>query len=220
MRILEIRERRRSLCGILFDEEINPALWGADSDAAGWLTLDSELCTLEHLKVGTELNCEELTSLIEKSHIKRAKSRAMWYLSQSDHAKAALIKKLSSAFPDYAAEAAAERMEELGLLNDTAYANRRIQRLLDEKSVSLKLAVHLLEAEGIDRETASLAAENAEYDALLMLTNILERKYIGKINSKKDVDRMMSALLRKGFSYSEIREALRENEIDTSFNED
>ena len=220
MKIIDIRERRKSLFGILFDEEINPALWGGDSDATGWLALDSELCSLEQLKIGTELSDEELTSLIVKSHIKRAKSRAMWYISQSDHSKNALIKKLSAAFPDYAAEAAAERMEELGLINDTAYAERRIQRLLNEKSVSLKMATHMLEAEGIDRETARLAAESTEYDALAMLTNILERKYIGRLKNQKDVDRMMSALLRKGFSYSEIKEALKENEIETKFNEE
>ena len=46
----------------------------------------------------------------------------MWYLSRSSYPKAGLIKKLCASFPDYAAEAAADRMEELGLINDRDYA--------------------------------------------------------------------------------------------------
>lgn len=220
MKILEIKLRRKSVCGILFDEEIDPELWGADADAAGWLSLDAELCEMKHLKVGTCLTDEELAALIEESHIKRAKSRAMWYISRSDYPKNALIKKLLASFPDYAAEAAAERMEELGLLNDASYAERRIQRILDEKHVSLKMAKQLLLAEGVDRETVEIAAENAEYSSSDALGSIIERKYKGKINCKKDADRMMSALLRKGYSYSEIREALNEQEIEIKFHEE
>lgn len=220
MKILEIKLRRKSVCGILFDEEVNPSLWGADSDAAGWLSLDAELCEMKRLKVGTCLSDEELSSLIEESHIKRAKSRAMWYLSQSDHPKKALIKKLSASFPQYAAVAAADRCEELGIINDASYAERRLQRILNEKKVSLKMAKQLLLAEGLDRELIDIAAESAEYDPTDALCSIIERKYKGKLNCKKDVDRMMAALLRKGYSYGEIKDALRENEIEITFNEE
>ena len=80
MKILEIKPRRKHVCGILFDCEVNPELWGAESDAAGWLALDIELCEIKHLKVGTVLSDDELAALVEESHIKRAKSRALWYL--------------------------------------------------------------------------------------------------------------------------------------------
>ncbi len=220
MKIVEIKLRRKSLCGILFDEEVNPALWGADSDAAGWLCLDAELCEIKHLKVGTELADTELVSLIEQSHIKRAKSRAMWYISRSDCSKAGLKKKLLSAFPDYAAEAAVLRLEELGLLDDTAYAERKLQRILAQKKVSLKMAKQLLISEGLDREIAENAVNSIEYGEDDALCELIERKYQGRLNSKKDVDKMISALLRKGYSFGKIKDTLNSLEIELSFTEE
>ena len=220
MKIVEIKLRRKSVCGILFDVEVDPVLWGADPDAAGWLSLDAELCEMKHLKVGTVLSDEELVSLIEESHIKRAKSRAMWYVSQSDHSKKGLIKKLSAAFPDYAAIAAAERLEELGLINDQAFAERRLQRILEDKKVSLKMAKQMLVAEGLDRETVDLVAEGIEYSQNDALCELIERKYKDKLNTKKDADKMMSALLRKGYSYSDIKDALSVLEIEIKFTEE
>lgn len=220
MKIVEIKLRRKSVCGILFDVEVDPVLWGADPDAAGWLSLDAELCEMKHLKVGTVLSDEELVSLIEESHIKRAKSRAMWYVSQSDHSKKGLIKKLSAAFPDYAANAAAERLEELGLINDQAFAERRLQRILEDKKVSLKMAKQMLVAEGLDRETVDLVAEGIEYSQNDALCELIERKYKDKLNTKKDADKMMSALLRKGYSYSDIKDALSVLEIEIKFTEE
>lgn len=220
MKITEIKLRRKSVCGILFDIEVDPVLWGADPDAAGWLSLDAELCEMKHLQVGTVLSEEELASLIEQSHIKRAKSRAMWYISQSDHSKKGIIKKLLTAFPEYAAVAAAERLEELGLINDQAFAERRLQRILEDKKVSLKMAKQMLVAEGLDRETVDLVAECLEYSQDNALCELIERKYKDKLNTKKDADKMMSALLRKGYSYGEIKEALNELEIEIKYTEE
>ncbi len=220
MKIVEIKLRRKHACGILFDCEVNPKLWGAESDAAGWLALDSELCEIKNLRVGTDLTDEELASLIEQSHIKRANSRAVWYLSQSDYPKNALIKKLLLSFPEYAAVAAVDRMQELGLIDDSRYAERKLQRILDDKKVSLKMAKQMLLAEGVDRETVDIAAESVKYTPTDTLISVIERKYKGKLNTKKDYDKMMSALLRKGYSYSEIKDALQEGNIEISFTEE
>lgn len=220
MKIAEIKPRRKSLCGILFDREVDPAEYGAETDAAGWLSLDSELCEIRHLKAGTELTDGELMALVRESNIKRAKSRAMWYLSRGDCAKKALVSKLLRGFPDYAAEAAAERMEELGLLNDAEYAKRRLQRIIDEKKVSLRLAKHMLQSEGVEREDADCAAEDAEYDPVKAIVTLIDRKYRSKLADKKDLERTIAALMRKGYSYSEVREALKYYECETEYCEE
>ncbi len=60
----------------------------------------------------------------------------MWYLSRSSYPKAGLIKSFAPLFFDYAAEAAADRMEELGLINDHDYAGSRLERLMADKGMS------------------------------------------------------------------------------------
>lgn len=222
MKIVEIKARRKCLTGILFDEEISPKELGADSDPVGWLALDSELCEIKRLSIGTEISEDELQSLIEQSHIKRAKSRAMWYLSRSSLPKAGLIKKLAVAFPDYAATTAADRMEQLGLIDDNQYAERKLERLLTEKRVSPKMARQMLLAEGLDRETVDVALENIEqeYETKDSIELIFERKFEGKLNSKKDFDRMFAFFMRKGFSPADVKSYLREKEIEIIYNEE
>lgn len=208
MKIVEIRPRRKFLSGIVFDCDIDPKEYGADVDAAGLLTLDSELCEIKHLKSDVTLSEEQLAELVRESHTKRAKSRAMWYLSRGDCSRKTLCDKLKRAFPEYACEAAADRMEELGFINDAAYAERRLQRIIDEKKVSVKMAKQLLRLEGIDRELIDDAAEKAEYDPVGSIVELIEKKYKNKLGDKAANDKVIAALMRKGHSYSDIREAL------------
>ena len=213
MKITEIKPRRKFLSALVFDTFINPQDYGAEADSVGLLVIDTELLELERIKAGVELSDSELTELVMRSHIKRAKSRAMWYLSRSGCSKKTLVDKLSRAFPKEAAIAAANRMEELGYINDEEYAKNRLVRIMEEKKVSLKLAQRLLLAEGVDREFVEAAAEEVQYEPTETILSLIERKYKNKLSDEKGVKNTIAALIRKGYSYSEVRNALKEYEI-------
>ena len=208
MKIVEIRPRRKFLVGLVFDCEVDPKEFGADADAAGYLSLDSELCEMKNLKAGMELNDEQLTAIVKESHIKRAKSRAMWYLSRGDCSKRTLFDKLKRSFPEYACTVACNRAEELGYINDESYAKRRLQRIIDEKKVSVRMAKQLLRLEGIDPDLIDDAAEEVEYDPIEAIVGLIERKYKTKIGEKEQREKTIAAILRKGYGFSEIKEAL------------
>ncbi len=208
MKIVEIRPRRKFVSGIVFDCELDPKEFGADPDAAGYLSLDSELCEMKHLKAGMELSDAQVLELVQESHTKRAKSRALWYLSRGDCSRQTLFEKLNRSFPDYACESACNRMEELGFINDEAYAKRRLQRIIDEKKVSVRMAKQLLKQEGIDSDLIDDAAEEVEYNPVETIVLLIERKYKNKLGDKASIDKVIAALMRKGYSFSEIKEAL------------
>lgn len=216
MKILEIRPRRKTVSGIIFDCEIDPKEWGADPDAAGYLSLDSELCEIKGLKAGMSLTDEQLEDLIRESHTKRAKSRAMWYLSHSDCSRATLIEKLGKSFPDYACKAAADRMEELGFLNDEKYARHKFERILNEKKVSVGVAKQLLRGEGIDRELVDIIAEEIEIDPIEPIVELIEKKYKNKLGDFEANKKVIAALMRKGHKYPDIKEALSRFNIENS----
>ncbi len=220
MKIVEIRPRRKFVSGIVFDCDIDPKEYGADVDAAGYLSLDSELCEIKHLKFGMTLSDRELTELVRESHIKRAKSRALWYLSRGDCSRKTLYDKLKRAFPDYACEQACDRMQELGYLNDEAYAKHRLQRIIDEKKVSVRMAKQLLKQEGIDSELIDDAAEAADYDPIRSIVELIDKKYKNKLGDKAANDKVIAALMRKGYGYSEIREALAHFNAQTEYCEE
>ena len=214
MKILEIRPRRKQLSGIIFDCEINPKEWGADPDAAGYLSLDSELCEIKGLKAGMSLTDEQLEDLICESHTKRAISRAMWYLSRSDCSRATLIEKLSKAFPEYAGETAADRMEELGFLNDEKYARHKFERILAERKVSVGVAKQMLRLEGIDRELIDIIAEEIDVDPIEPIVELIEKKYKHKLGGYEQNKKVIAALMRKGHKYPDIKEALARFDVE------
>ena len=220
MKILEIKPRRKQISGIIFDCDIDPKEWGADPDAAGYLSLDSELCEIKGLKAGMSLTDEQLENLIRESHTKRAKSRAMWYLSRSDCSRKTLVEKLNKAFPEYASELAADRMEELGFLNDEKYARHKFERILAEKRVSVGVAKQLLRQEGIDSELVDIIAEEIEVDPIEPIVELIEKKYKHKLGGFEENKKVIAALMRKGHRYPDIKEALSrfniENEEDYS----
>ena len=111
-------------------------------------------------------------------------------------------------------------MEELRFLDDEAYAKRRLQRIIDEKKVSVRMAKQLLKQEGIDADLIDDAVEVAEYDPIGTIVTLIERKYKNKLGDKAQNDKVIAALMRKGYSYSEIREALSQFDTPTDYCED
>ncbi len=217
MKILEIRPRRRFVSGVVFDCEVDPKEFGADCDAAGLLSLDSELCEMKHLKAGVELSDAELVALVRESHTKRAKSRALWYLSRGDCSRQTLFDKLKRSFPEYACESACNRMEELGFINDETYAKRRLQRIIDQKKISVRMAKQLLRMEGVDPDLVDDAAQEVEYDPVKAIVGLIERKYKQKLGDKAATDKVIAALMRKGYGFSEIKEALSRFDPENDF---
>lgn len=217
MRIVEIRKRRRSLSAVIFDCELSPEEYGAEKDSVGLLTLDCEICEIYGLKAGMTLSDAELIRLVRESHIKRAKSRAMWYLSRGDCSRKTMYGKLKRAFPDYACEAACDRLEELGLINDGEYAERRLQRIIETKKVSLRMAKQLLRQEGIDSDTVDRVAEETEVDPIKPIVELINKKYKSKLGDKEANAKVVAALMRKGHSYSDIKEALSHFDAQSEF---
>ncbi len=217
MRIIDIKVRRKMLCEIEFDREIDCEEYGADKDAAGLLAIDSEICEIKGLKPGVTLNEGQLCEIVRESHIKRAKSRAMWYMSRGDCSRKTMYDKLKRSFPEYACAAACDRLEELGLLNDAEYAVRRLQRIIETKKVSKRMAKQLLKLEGISAELVDEADEVTEYDPIEPIVDLINKKYKSKLGDREANGKVIAALMRKGHSYSDIREALLRFDTDSEY---
>lgn len=214
MKLVEIRPRRKGLTALVFDRAIEPKDFGFSVDAAGLPTLDAGLAAEQGLAVGMSLSEEEWKALAAASEEKRAKSRAFWYLERGSLSKKQLTDKLARAFSRETAKKVADRMEELGYINDTSYAERLAEQLLTERKVGSRKAVATMIAKGIDRETARLALEAVETDPVETALAVIKSKYADKLGNPKDTQKVVAALARRGFSFSDIREALRRTRTD------
>ena len=177
--------------------------------------IDTEVFLRSGLKPGDELSDEELSELIKASDARRAKEKALYLLEHRNHSKKELTEKIArTAASREAAEAAADQMEELGLVNDEAFARdyarelflrrrfgaRRVKQELRLKGISPEIVDELL----LEYEDDSLAAEN--------IRAVLEKKYAGWQEDEKTRRRAYAALQRLGYSYGQIRQAMGSEE--------
>ena len=140
----------------------------------------------------------------------RAKKKALYLLSRRDYGKAELIKKLGRDFDPEAAEAAAERLEELGLINDENYAKRYFEILVNTKMLAPKTAKYMLSQKGLPPEIVEEISEETEIDEVSQIRALIEKKYKNSLDDDKGTRRAAAALARKGYAYSDIKKAMRD----------
>lgn len=186
-----------------------------DGEAA--VKLDAATAQEARLRVGMELDDEELHELLQKSDAARAKEKALYLLEHRPHAKRELERKLSRTVGEEAAQAAADRMEELGLVDDADYAARLAQELA-RKGYAFSRTVQELVRRGVDRELAQEAAREASPDPEEAIRRLIQRKYERRLGNEKGRRQTAAALQRLGYRWEEIRSALREFDGDPEEN--
>lgn len=102
-----------------------------------------------------------------------------------DHSRGELEQKLRQTAGAQAAEETAARMEELGLVDDEAYARRLARDLLARKHYPRRRLAQELTGKGIDRalaeEAAAEALEEAETDDGQQALELLRKKYYNRL---------------------------------------
>ncbi len=180
-----------------------------DGEAA--VKIDTETFLRSGLKPGDELSDEELHRLIQASEEHRAHEKALYLLEHRNHSKKELTEKIArSSVSREAAKAVAERMEELGLLNDEAYGRDLARELFTRKRWGALRVKQELRLKGIDPELIDELIEEYgdEEAALENLHGLLERKYPSWAEDEKVRRRAFATLQRLGYSYDLIRRAM------------
>ena len=174
-------------------------------------TVDSDFWYSEKYRNYKEINEEELTELLNTVSFRRAYNKGLDFLSRRPYGTKELIKKLCEKGHDKeSAQKACERLTELGLLNDEEYARILANDLLERKSYSIKRIKQELAFRGIDREIVENTVDTLDNDPQRSIIILLKKKYINRLNDEKGKKRTIDALLRLGYSYSDIKNALNQ----------
>ena len=202
MIITDVQPRRRRLSQLYIDGE-----------AA--VKVDTETWLRSGLAVGDDIDDERLHQLLQDSAAHRAHEKALYLLEHRAHSKKELADKIARAeFDRDAANAAADRMEELGLVDDEQYARRLAQELFERRKFGARRVRQELQQKGIDAGIISLVLEefspetdeNAE-----KIRDIVERKYPTAWEDEKVRRRAVAALQRYGYKLDDIFAVLRED---------
>lgn len=196
--ITSIRQTKKGRFALFCDEEF-------------LFSLDSETFFCEHIEEGDVLDTADLELLRQKSDTRKAKDKALQFLSLRDYAAGELYDKLCLKFDPHSAAAAVAKMQELGLLNDRAFAMHRAKYLMAQRKSRSQILSHLND-KGVDRQTAQevleeLYADSEENPDLQAAYSLLEKSYGRKLAQGKRQN-VAAALARRGFNMGVIREAI------------
>ena len=177
------------------------------------MTADSDFVAFSGLHNNMILDDEALTDLQGKVNARRAFNKASDLLALRDHSEKELLQKLrQKGFAD-GAEEAMEKLKSYGYLDDSRFALRFAQELQRVKHYGKKRIEQELYRKGVSREVVSDTLEQLSFDEDA-LPALIERRYLRQLDTEKGVQKTVAALQRMGYSFGEIRDALRKVQED------
>lgn len=156
---------------------------------------------------GKELSEEDAQRLLASARRSGLKEKAMELLTRKPQSRRELERKLEEwEATEVESLQICERLEELGFLDDRRYAGQ-VVRHYSAKGYGLRKLRDELYRRGVPRELWDQALEEAQ-DSGDAVDAFLEKKLKGS-RDPKELKKASDALVRRGYSWSEISEGLR-----------
>ena len=166
------------------------------------------------LRSGDELDDKTLQKLKEAAGVSNVKATAADLVGKRAMSRRDLERKLQDrGASETEARYAAEWMEAIGAINDADYAAALV-RHCGEKGYGPARVREKLHEKGVPRELWEQALEELPEPAE-RIRRFLEGKLRGRTPDEKEKKRLCDALLRRGFSWSDVGPALRELGVET-----
>ena len=202
MEILSVTPLDKRRSKILTDEEFVFVLY------------NGEIKTYK-IEEGKELSKEIYQEIFEKILFKRAKERTLYLLKSQDRTELEIRKKLKEGFyPQEAIEYAIAFLKEYKFIDDENYGRSYIRTYGNKKS-KRQLEFELTR-KGLDKEKISQLLEEGQVSESTQILRYLQKKgYQKGITLPKERAKLAASLIRKGFSYDAVYEAMEE-ETDSS----
>lgn len=188
----------------------NGTRWQIEVDDEYWAILDAEIIVNQHLKVGVELTEERMEEILRAADFRRARERALYLLDYRDHSRGEIVEKLSRNVDRVIAEEVADKLCELGLIDDGTYAKKLARHFLLTKKYGARRAEFEMRRKGIDGRLAAEAVAEVEPDEDLLEELALKKygRYLEDDPDGKGREKAIRGLMRLGHGYYEAEAAV------------
>jgi regulatory protein len=179
-------------------------------DGKFFMSLDNEVVTREHLRIGELLSKKEISLLGGLDDFQRCLSAGMRFLASRPRSESETRERLKvRGYSEEAIEKAVVHLKQLNLLNDAAFAqywkeNRSSFKPLSQRLLKMELRGKGLERELISEAVADLDETESAYQAALGKTRGLPVTEFPAFRQK-----IGAFLQRRGFSYTVINATLK-----------
>lgn len=161
-------------------------------------------------------NDEELAAFYEAVGSRAAFIAGLRFLSYRDHSEKEMINKLVQKGHNYDyTVSACEKLKDYGYINDLRFAERFAENLINRKGMSIRGIKTELYRKGISRETADIVCENLDNDPISVIIDLLKTKYQRYLSDEKGIRKTVASLQRLGYSWSDIKSAMRRHDVET-----
>ncbi len=191
------------------------------ADGEYLISLPPELIERFSIKVGAQIDEQQIKTLSEAALIRRARERLLYSLDRRLHSEKELREKLRQNYPPHIIDAAIDELSRLGLVNDEAFARAFAEQRLHINKKGPYAIVSELVLKGVDKQLARIIVDELtsdcddEYTAALAVAE----KYKKDLDTPKGKQRLYGALARRGFSYSVVKRVMQETADITYFEE-
>jgi regulatory protein len=195
MKILEVEKFKGSTYCVIFSDEKR-------------IYIDSEIVSQYNLKPGIDIPERAVEEIVTANDTRRAKERALYLLSSKDFSYAELFKRLENNYAEEICYDVCNKMAQLGFINDRRYAQKLARKLFEVKCVGMHKAKQEMRLKGLPDEVIAEAVEKYEDGTAERLSELIDKKYARYLADEKGIEKVKAALIRMGYSYSDIKAAL------------
>lgn len=187
------------------------------------LTVDEDFWFSSGFISGDEIDDGDLAAFKEAAGSRLAFNSAMFSLDLRDHSERELRNKLLRKFDEASVNSAIEKLIDLGLVNDRRYAEMLVRELYERKKYGKNRVRSELYKRGIDsviiNEVIEEYENEFETDNVKTIVDIIRKKYYNKLVDEKSRQKVVAALVRLGYSFSDIRQAMSDFSSDEFYEE-
>lgn len=167
----------------------------------------------DHWEIKYELSEVELESIVAEDELIRAEKKIFSFISKRDYTEVELKLKLKQkGFSDFSVTKTVDKLKKMNLIDDSKAAQSTLRILTDKKPSGYLYVAKKLRERGVEKEVIEKTLEKAkERDEISLAFEVGKKCYQKyRIQKKKDpFNKVLSYLLRKGFSYDISKKVIR-----------
>lgn len=162
----------------------------------------------------TDISDETLRKLLFDNDVRRAYHRALYLLEGQSYSYHMLFLKLRNNYDEDVCYEVMERLTDLGVINDWKYAENTARRASEIKLYGPRRIRQILYQKGIPKTVIDKTVTPYTDDEYQMqqISALLYKKYSRLLydkDDKKKIEKCKAALVRMGYSFSPIAEAVK-----------
>lgn len=178
------------------------------------ITTDINFWMDNYISDGTDISEEEWEILVAGINYKKALNKCADFLSRREHSVKELKMKLLRTVDEESAQKAINRYIEAGYLDDEHFCRSLVEYMITSKQCSQNHIRQECFKRGVAKDIVDNVMSDFEFDSVATIVELLENKYKSKLTDDNGKNKVIAALLRKGFSYSDIKSAFYRLEDD------